>query len=102
MDERKFAVEYIQATETAVTSLFRKGKERDAMWVLKDATEVLQSLGFLKKKALAIDLKAEHTFIEILKLSTEIMKDENNVLSKKIAASKNGTYINTSGELRTS
>ena len=74
LDERKWAIELVQSAMTASARLFRQGKNREAFQVEKEAIEVLQSLGFLKRKPIQID--ANLTLQEILKLAVTDGKDE--------------------------
>lgn len=78
IDERKFALEIIQTAIAASARLFRQGKNREAWTVEKEAIDVLQSLGFLKKQPL--EFKGSLTLQEILKLANADREDEPGVL----------------------
>jgi len=67
IDERKIAVDIIQSADVACARLFRKGREKDAFTIKKDAIELLQSLGYLKRKP--IEVEANLTLLEIIKLA---------------------------------
>lgn len=69
LDERKLALEWIEAGETACARLFRKGKEKDAIEVLTRMMEALQSLGYVKRKP--IEIEGDVTLEEILKRGKE-------------------------------
>lgn len=67
MDEAKEAVNIIKTAEVASMRLFRKGDEKAAWDVQKQAVEVLQSLGYLRRSP--VEFKGQLTIQEILKLA---------------------------------
>lgn len=75
LDERKFVVELIQTAEVASARLFRGGKNKEAFDVKVKLVEMLQSLGYITKKPLEVDLTAQMSFQELLKRASEIKPD---------------------------
>lgn len=69
IDERRIATEIIQTADVATARLFRAGKDKEAWTVRKEAVEVLQTLGYVKKKPVEVDLKGLRTLQEILQLA---------------------------------
>lgn len=75
IDERKWVIDLIQTAEVASARLFRNGKPKEAFDVKVKTIETLQSLGYITKKPLEVDLTAQMSFQELLKRAAEIKPD---------------------------
>lgn len=75
IDEKKWVVDLIQTAEVAAARLFRNGKHKEAFDVKVKCIEMLQSLGYITKKPLEVDLTAQLSFQELLKHASEIKPD---------------------------
>ncbi len=80
IDERQVAVDLAITADVASARLFRKGKEKEAFDVMRQAVDVLQSLGYLKRTA--IEIKGEVSIQEILKLANSPDAEDETFLSK--------------------
>ena len=78
IDERKFALDLIQTAISASSRLFRQNKNKDAWQVEKECVEMLQSLGFIKRKPIAFE--GSITLTEMLKLANGAPEDEHHFL----------------------
>lgn len=79
LDEEKIATEIISTAEIASSRLFRQGKNKDAWNVQREAVDVLQTLGYLKRAP--IEFKGQMSIQEILKLANE--PEDESVLSER-------------------
>lgn len=75
IDEKKWVVDLIQTAEVASARLFRGGKPKEGFDVKVKCIEMLQSLGYITKKPLEVDLTAQLSFQELLKRASEIKPD---------------------------
>lgn len=81
VDERRMALEIMMAAHTASPRLFRKGKEKEAVEVLRIAVDTLQTLGYLKRAP--IEFKGQLTLQEILKLANGPDPEDETLLSER-------------------
>lgn len=95
VNEPQLIVRTILSAKNKAARLCRQGKYKEAWTVEKECIELLQTLGYVKKKPMELDFKAEYTLVELLKLAADSdRKDETNILGKEgrnLQALTNGT-----------